>query len=334
MAAALRFPLALVGMAAVTATVVPLTGCPANQCFLEICTGKNCRCSISSCPEGAGYDTKQDRCRCLRGHYDISGQCLTQWQANAYCGKGYAWVGTPDGRGGCQKLACRPGDKMDEKTGWCIPKDQLAQQAGVQLGQGQTLGCPAGQVLVVDGGKSACVPASQSCAKDEVWNGQACVKTTQCPTGQAFDPAQGRCVPFAQSGGSSELVVDVQSWTQSNFGPNGGNGTPAFCSSLAKKPHSFGISQGVTAAVRISIQLSFPSNEVTKGQAQSVAVFDASGNPVPPSGAQEVQMAVQQQFAPLVGGGGRASAAGAGTTVKCLIANASAPVVVPETGGF
>jgi len=141
-------------------------------------------------------------------------------------------------------------------------------------------------------------------------------------------------VPFAQGGGSSELVVDVQQWATSTYGPNGGAGNPAFCSSFVKKPLSFGITAGSSASVRVSIQLSFPGNEVAKGQAQSVAVFDASGNPVPQPGAQEVQAAVLSSFMPLVGGGGRGSAPGAGTTVKCTVVHASAPVVVPETGGF
>ncbi len=318
---------------ALLAFLAPTVGCPANQCFLEICHGASCRCSISSCPDGAGYDTKQDRCRCLRGYFDIAGQCLTQQRANAYCGPGYAWLIQPGGRGGCQKLSCRPGDKLDERTGWCIPKEQLAQQAGVSLGQGQTLGCPAGQVLVVDGGKSACVPAAQSCAKDEVWNGQACAKTAQCPTGQAFDPSSGRCVPFAQSGGGDELQVDVQTWAHSTYGPPNGPGTPAFCSSFAKKPLSFGVSPGVTAAVRVTIFLTFPGSEVAKGQSASSAVFDVSNNPVPASGAEEVQAAVLSSFQALVAGGGRANTPGAQTTVRCLVTNASAPVVVPETGG-
>src|SRR5688500_357070 len=102
-----RVAAALALCAAVPFFVAPLAGCPANQCFLEICTGKNCRCSISSCQEGAGYDTKQDRCRCLRGFFDVAGQCLTQQQANSYCGPGYAWGGVPGQRGGCQKLQCK-----------------------------------------------------------------------------------------------------------------------------------------------------------------------------------------------------------------------------------
>jgi hypothetical protein len=330
-----RHALAAWALFGLGAALVPSLGCPSNACFLEVCVSGKCRCSISSCQEGAEYDTRQDRCKCSPGRFDIAGQCLTQVQANAYCGRGYAWFGQPGGKGGCQKLRCRPGDKLDDKTGWCIPKEQLAKQAGVQLGQGQTLGCPAGQVLVVDGGLTACVPAAQSCAKDEVYNGQACQKTGQCPTGQVLDPAQGRCVPFATPSGGDEIVVDVTTWAMTTYGPPNGPGAPSFCSQLAKRPHSFGISAGVTAAVRVTVMLSFPNAEVAKGQAQSAAVFAVSGNPVPPSGAQEVQSAVLGSFTPLVAGGGRASTLAVTTTVQCTVTNASTPVVVnEESGGF
>ena len=39
-------------------------------------------------------------------------------------------------------------------------------------------------------------------------------------------------------------------------------------------------------------------------------------------------------FAPLVAGGGKASAATLSTTVKCLVANAGKPQAIPATGGI
>lgn len=318
-----------------TGAAVPLlTGCPANSCFLQICEGRNCRCSISSCQDGAEYNVKRRKCECAPGHYDVAGQCLTQQAANEYCGRGYAWAQVAARKFGCVKLQCRQGDKLDETSGLCVPKEQLAQQAGVQLGQGQTLGCAAGEVLVVNGGQSACVPASQSCAKDEVWSGSACIKTTDCTTGETFDPAFGRCVPYASSGGD-EFTVNVQQWTFSTYGPPNGGGTPSFCSQLAKKPYALGVSQGAGALIRVNINLTFPGGEVAKGTAQSVAVYDTSGNAVPAQGAAEVQASVMSSFNSLVAGGGRASAESASTVVKCSVINGSKPSIVPdEVGGF
>jgi hypothetical protein len=325
-------PLALLALGGL---VPVLSGCPANACFLEICEGRNCRCSISSCTEGAEFDTKRRRCRCTRGYYDIAGQCLDQAQANAFCGIGYAWGRNNSGRDGCVKLHCRPGDTMDERTGWCVPRDQVAQQTGVQIGQGQKLGCAAGEVFVLNAGQAACVPAAQSCAKDEIWNGAACQKMGACGTGETFDPALGRCVPYASGGGDRGVVVNVQQWAYSTYGPPNAPGTPAFCASFAKKPLSFGVGPGGSALVRVTVNLSFPGGEVAKGEARSTTVYDVNGNPVAAAGASEVQTSVMSMFQPLVNGGGRASSPTATTTVKCPVINGSKPVIVPEEqGGF
>jgi hypothetical protein len=318
--------------AAVLALLLPaLGGCPANTCFLKVCTNGDCRCSISSCGDGAAFDTRQNRCRCLVGHIAVAGQCLTPAAANAYCGRGRHWEGA-----GCAPDRCKPGDEIDHATGWCIPHDQVNQVAtnlGVSVGQGQKLGCPPGQELVIDGPRAACVPEAETCARDEAWNGKACVKTGQCPTGSSWDGVSGRCVEYAQ-GGSSELTVNVGQWAQSSYGPNGGPGTVGFCGEFAKKPWSFGVTEGATANVRVAIMMSFPEREIAKGVVQTVAVFDASGNPVPPKGGADVDAAARSIFAPLVQGGGRASAATAATTVRCAVVNAAKPLAVPATGGF
>jgi hypothetical protein len=319
-AAAAALLVALAG----AATLLP--GCPANSCFLKICEGKKCRCSISSCTDGAAYDVKQNRCRCTKGYFSVGGQCLSQQKANAYCGPAYTWV---QGRG-CAKNSCRPGDFLDESNGWCIPKDAVAKNVPA----GQTLGCKAGEILVVEAGQAACVPAAQSCARDEAWNGAQCVKVTECPTGAAWDEALKQCVTYAKGGGSDEAQVDVQQWVYSNFGPPNGPGAPGFCSSFARKPWAFGITPGNTVQLRVTVQAAFPDREVARGQGTNQTVFAASGNPVPPRGQQEIDAAIRTHMDALVSGGGRASAPSAQTTVTCTVTNASAPEPVPATGGF
>ncbi len=319
-------------LAAGGAGVALLTGCPSNSCFLKICEGNNCRCSISSCSEGAAFDVKTNRCRCLKGFLSVAGQCLTPQAANAYCGKGHHFE-----NGGCVQDRCRPGDEIDTSTGWCIPHDQVnkvASNIGVAVGQGQQLGCPAGTKLVIDGPTAACVPLSQTCARDETWNGTACVKIVQCPTGSMWDTALGRCAQYAQGTGSDELSVNVGQWAQTNYGPNNGTGTTAFCGEFAKKPWSFGVSEGNTAVVRITVMMSFPDGQIAKGVVQATSVFDNSGNPVPPKGASEVESAARSMFATLAQGGGRANAPTASTTVKCAVVNAAKPQPIPATGGL
>ena len=311
---------------------VTALGCPSNTCFLKVCRGANCRCSISSCGDGAAFDTKQNRCRCLKGFIALAGQCLTPEQADAYCGVGHHFE-----NGGCVLNRCASGDELDVSTGLCIPRDrvnQVATQIGVEVGANQKLGCPPGQKLILDGQAAACVPLAQTCARDETWNGQACVKVLACPTGSVWDATLAQCVVFAQGSGSDELTVNVQQWATANYGPNGGAGVPAFCGMFAKKPLSFGVGEGSSAIVRVSIGMSFPDLEVAKGALQATAVFDASGGAVPAKGAAEVDRAAQTVFTTLLLGGGRASAATAGTVVKCAVVNAAKPQPVPATGGL
>ena len=324
-----RLVLGGLGALGMAGAALATTGCPENSCFLKYCENGRCSCPVSSCPDGAAFDIKQNRCRCVVGFFDVAGQCLDQTHANAYCGKGYAFQG-----GGCVQLQCRPGDHLDLQTGLCVPKEQVAQQAGVQLGQGQKVGCPAGQVLVVDSGASACVPAAQSCAKDEVWNGSACQKTAACQTGSTWDPTRNQCVGYTNGGGEGALSVDVATWSASNYGPNGGPGTPSFCSTFAKKPYSFGIAPGSSAVVRVQITMSFADQSIQKGQLFTAPVFDVSNGPVGAKGTADVQAGAYTTFEALVAGGGHASVASFSTSVKCTVTNSAKPQAVPESGGF
>jgi len=321
------------GVAAIVAIAAGLLGgCRGDQCILKVCRGKDCRCSISSCSDGAAYDTRQNRCRCLKGYLAVAGQCLTQKDANAYCGVGHHYE-----NGGCAPDRCRPGDEIDQSTGWCVPREQVnkvATNLGVPLGAGQQLGCPAGQKLIVDGQTAACVPLSQTCARDETWTGQACAKVGACATGSIWDPTLAQCVQYAQGSGSSELVVNVSQWAYANYGPNGGSGTSSFCGAFAKRPLSFGLVEGSSAMVRISVTMSFPNGDIATGAVQTSAAFDASGNAVPQKGAGEVDKAAKEIFATLLLGGGRASAKTAGTIVKCAVVNAARPQPVPAVGGL
>jgi hypothetical protein len=274
-----------------------LVGCPGNVCLLKICDiNNNCRCSISSCGEGAAFDTSRNRCRCLAGYFSVAGQCLTQRDANQYCGLGHHWE-----NGGCAPDRCRPGDELDVSVGMCIPHEQVNQvgaNMGVQVGQGEKLGCPEGQKLIIDGNTAACVPLSQTCARDETWTGQACAKVAPCATGSIWDAARAQCVQYAQGSSGDGLAVNVNEWATANYGPNGGAGTPAFCGSFAKKPWSFGIVEGSSAMVRVSVMMSFPEGQIAKGVVQTTTVFNASGNPVPAKGAGEVSASAKSVFAP------------------------------------
>lgn len=313
------------------ATITLLTGCPKGMCLLQICENGQCRCSWSTCPEGASYNLDEKRCACDEGRVAIDGQCLTPEAATAYCGKGFRYEG-----GGCVTVQCPAGQEIDYATGNCISPQQVnevANKMGVQVGAGEKLGCPPGSQLVVDGDAAACVPLSETCAPDETWSGQACVKAAQCPTGSVWDQMTGQCVAYAQGADSQELSVDVAQWAFANYGPHGQNGTTKFCGQFARKPWSFGVSEGTTAAVQVAVTLSFPNGQIATGAVQTAATYANSGKAVPPRGATAVQEAAQHLFTTLQLGGGQATTPAANTTVRCIITNAAKPVPVPATGG-
>ncbi len=308
--------------------VTALAGCPDNTCFLKVCSNGQCRCHLSSCVDGADFDTNQNRCVCMAGRLPVAGQCLTQAAADAYCG-----VGFRHGPTGCVRIECGPEAQLDEATGACIPLSQVAGNVGVQVGQGEKLGCPPGSELVVEGNTGACVPVGQTCAPDETWSGQACVKQGQCPTGWRWDPGHQRCVEFAKTG-DDVTEVDVTQWAWSTYGPDGGQGTTAFCSQFARKPWRFGVPEGQSTLVQVEVQLGFPDQNVSAGAVMTKPSYVGATYAVPAKGAEAVQSAAASLFAPLQQGGGRASTPQATTTVRCAIVNAAKPVAVPATGGF
>jgi hypothetical protein len=128
--------------------------------------------------------------------------------------------------------------------------------------------------------------------------------------------------------------VDVARWAITHFGADGGDGVPAFCNGFARKPWSFGVNEGSTAFVRVSVRLEFPGAEIARGAVTTAAVFAASGTPVLPKGASEVQAAANTVVAPLLGHGGKATAPSTVLVVRCAITNAARPAAVPATGGL
>jgi hypothetical protein len=318
----------LVGVGAVAAP-----GCYTNSCLLTVCDGPYCRCSVSACGEGASYDSNIARCRCLPGRALVGGHCLSQRVATSYCGPGYTFQG-----GGCYANHCRPGDELDHGTNLCIPRErvnQVATNLGVNVGEGQKLGCPAGQKLVIEGDSAACVPLEQTCARDETFDGRDCVKVAHtCEEGSAWDAAQSRCVAYAKESPSQGLAVNVGQWAIANFGPDGGNGTAAFCNAFAKKPWGFAVNEGSTAMIRVAVTTTFPEGQIAKGAVQTAATFALSGKPVPAKAAADVQTAARAVMEPLIEQGGRAGSPSVTTTVRCAVVNAARPQAVPATGGL
>jgi hypothetical protein len=83
----------------------------------------------------------------------------------------------------------------------------------------------------------------------------------------------------------------------------------------------------------INLGLSFASGLTESATVTTQATVEASGQPVTPQGAQEVQQAADTLVQSLRTQKARASVGQVPSTVKCLIVNAAAPYAVPSTGG-
>jgi hypothetical protein len=305
-----------------------LAGCPSNACLLTV----NGKCSWSTCPDGAEYNTARRTCLCAPNRVALNGACLTYEAANQYCGKGAHFE-----NGGCAANKCPPGLEIDQDTGYCITPQQANQVAtnmGVQVGQNQKLGCPAGEQLVVEGQQAACVPIQQTCGRDEAWDGRACKKTLQCPPGSGYDARTNACVKFATSADSKELTVDLPTWVRTSYGPDGGDGASGFCGAFNKHPIAFGVKAGATMRVKVALQVQAPDGQVPRATITSAATVDPGGQAVSSNGATLVQQAAQATLSSLVASGGKASVISAATTVTCKIVNSSQPTAVTVSGGL
>ena len=324
----------IAAVAGLGAASVALSGCPSGMCLVKVCKGdaSNCRCSWDTCPSGSYFDTQRETCVCSRGRVSLNSSCMTQAEADAYCGKGARYENY-----GCVPIVCPAGQEIDLNTGTCLAKqqvDQVAQNMGVQVGENQKLGCPPGLVLVVENAQTAsCVPPENACARDEVWNGQACAKLQQCAPGWIFDAARNACV--AVSTDEDDYTVDLQAWTFASYGPTGGAGTAAFCSGFNKKPRTFGVMPGSAVTVVIDVQVQAPGRNVAQSNVATSGVVEGSGSGVTQQGAVEIQQTAEALLSTLRVQGGKAASDVARTNVRCRIVNAAAPapVPVPAYGG-
>src|SRR5262249_23286692 len=163
---------------------------------------------------------------------------------------------------------------------------------------GQTLGCPPGETLVVEGQQASCVPVQQSCARDEAWDGRMCRKLGQCPPGSTCDLPANSCVKCT-TGDQNEDTVDLSTCVRTA----GGAGVSGFCSAFSKHPVAFGVNPGGSIRARIGVQVQVPGGEIGKAQVATMGIVEASGQPIFPKGAAEVQQAAQGILGTLVSGG-------------------------------
>ncbi|MBM4360160.1 MAG: hypothetical protein FJ096_18795, partial [Deltaproteobacteria bacterium] len=161
---------AAAGGACLAMLAVPASlGCLPGVCLVQTNINGKLGCALSTCANGSEFDVNTNACVCRGGLFSVHGQCLTQAEADVFCGTASVWTAE-----GCATKTCRAGQELDQGSGECRDVAAVADAIGVTLKPGETIGCPAGQKLVTEGSTAACVPVAQTCAADERFDGSRC----------------------------------------------------------------------------------------------------------------------------------------------------------------
>ena len=316
-------------VAALVVLIPAMSGC--GVCLVKMCRGySNCRCTWDTCPSGTYFDDDSDTCVCTNGRVMVNSSCMTQDEANVWCGRGMKYDSSR-----CVAITCAAGMELDITTGQCLTRAQLnqvAQNMGIQVQAGETIGCKDGEELVVYGGQASCIPPESACTRGQTWNGKACVQTPQCPAGSLLSTQTGTCIQVSTS--NSEYTTDLLAWTAATYGTNGGNGTASFCSGFNKKPTVFGVGPGGSVRVLVDVTVQAPSRSAGGAYAETRGRVEASRAAFSQKGAEEIQRAAEELLVGLHTQGGKVTVNTAQTTVRCLIVNSARPVAIPESGGL
>lgn len=321
----------LLGAASLVTFGALLAGCPAGHCFVRFkkvdASGKvtSDQCILDSCPKNATYSDAKKGCDCEAGFVTLGGACVTEADAKASCGTGYTFA-----NGACVALSCPAGQILNAQTGACQSKQeadrQVAQNAGVTLGEGQAVGCPAGYTYVVNGAEGACVPNELTCGQGTTYQNGACVAVA-CAAGQVFDATTNQCVKLAQG---DDKVFSVQAKLKAALGPD-------FCAPHAKNPAGFNVKPGQTQTIKIAVAVNVPGQNIEQAQLASLRVTNVGGAELTAQlypGVARIQKQVNEQTVPGIRAlGGKSVEAQAQAEVTCVIKRAPIQVIETQGGG-
>jgi hypothetical protein len=303
-------------MAMPALVAVASVGCPSTPCAPY---EKGGTCVELACPKASRVDSKAKSCVCEEGSSVIEGACVPYHVADTFCGP----TSRAQPGGGCEQKRCALGEALDLADGACLPEstartlsygarpstDEDERRASCFYGTlirakgAPELSCKAGP-LACGRGERYAKPAGGPDAGPPNLAGH-CEPTPACGAGTLFDESANRCIRVIRND-----TVDVGLWARLALGPDGGEGTAAFCAP----------SRSPQAQSRFHIQLSFPDNDVTQVIARLA--------PIPSSAAgltDAADRSLQQLVDTLRFMGGTASAASVSVELGC----SPVPVVLP-----
>jgi hypothetical protein len=263
---------------------------------------------VAACPRDARID-RTGRCVCDRGDVPVLGACVPPPVADAYCGA----AARADDDGGCVFRACDPSAVVDVDAG-CI--------AVASLLHGGPRTCDAGQSLVVEEHRSACIAADAACPRGTHAAGASCVHPPSCPPGTLGTGAT--CRPIVLRGDDGTTRVDLGAWAALALGIDGGPGSADLCRPLQAHPLALELGPREELALRLHIVLSAPDSDVSRVSAEvrtaaGPRVGAVPGHALAPAAATLAEASVATLLEPLRGLGGETTAPRVEVEVRCQV---------------
>ena len=215
---------------------------------------------------------------CTEGFTVVLGACVPYELADAFCGR----AARPEPGGGCATRACASRGGAQSKNGLCLPAS-IGRHLLTQDPEDSRLAtCASGRLqrsasaasLVCAVGARTCRPGERYLkapidagvdAREPPEQAQgACEALPPCGAGELFDEVTAHCTRVKRA------VVDVGTWARIALGPDGGEGSNAFCAPIRDtQPES-----------RFRIGLAFPDNDISQLSARIEAASPSSANDV------------------------------------------------------
>jgi len=251
---------------------------------------------------------------CGLGLFVVDGACLSPREIDAYCGSRSV-------ESACVAAECASGEGVDSRASTCVPqrtvREIVARDRPTPMFDGSTVACREDRVLVAHGDHAVCLARSDACprATHSDPSRPRCVPDAPCPAGAV---RANTCVRVVSAG-----VLDVGAWSRSVLGADGGGGDDRLCRSLAQAPWEVDIGPGGERTVALTVQLTFPDNDVSQATATASAEL-------PSAGLRAVQAGLDSLLVPLraLSRMARATDAASATVhVSCTVRGGSSPLV-------
>ena len=241
----------------------------------------------------------------------LLGVCVSDEAADAFCGH----AATPVSGGGCARHTCKPGEALELDSGVCLPASVTHGLLTHDPEDTRIAFCEGGVVERSSPTSDlTCASGASACRRGEHFvdakGKKGCEALPPCGLGELFDEGVSRCVRV------KKRVVDVGTWARLVLGPDGGEGTSAFCAPIrAASPQTS----------RFRLSLTFGNNDVTQLGAHLEAL-----PPTTAAASDAAEKSLNGLTELLRFMGGETSAASVSLELVCTVPQVFPPILKPR----